>query len=63
MAFDPKLFEEYDMDIEVDFCGVCGSDLHTLRSGWACDSARDITVQHLWHVLYYQTMHPIVVGP
>ncbi|CAK4033794.1 zinc-binding alcohol dehydrogenase [Lecanosticta acicola] len=33
-AFDAKQFEEEDIDIEVSHCGVCGSDLHTLRSGW-----------------------------
>jgi D-arabinose 1-dehydrogenase-like Zn-dependent alcohol dehydrogenase len=36
MTFDPKPFEEYDVDIKIDFCGICGSDLHTLRSGWVC---------------------------
>ena len=34
MKFDPKPFEEYDVDIEIDWCGVCGSDLHTLSNGW-----------------------------
>ena len=30
----PKPFEETDVDIEITHCGICGSDLHTLRSGW-----------------------------
>ncbi|RDW94628.1 zinc-binding alcohol dehydrogenase [Coleophoma crateriformis] len=32
--FEPKTFEETDIDIKITHCGVCGSDLHTLRSGW-----------------------------
>ncbi|KAK5276389.1 hypothetical protein LTR40_011688, partial [Exophiala xenobiotica] len=32
--FDPKPFEETDIDIKVTHCGICGSDIHTLRSGW-----------------------------
>ncbi|KAF2732789.1 GroES-like protein [Polyplosphaeria fusca] len=32
--FEPKKWEETDIDIKVTHCGVCGSDLHTLRSGW-----------------------------
>ncbi|KAE8136369.1 chaperonin 10-like protein [Aspergillus pseudotamarii] len=32
--FEPKEWEETDVDIKVTHCGVCGSDLHTLRSGW-----------------------------
>jgi len=30
----PKEFEETDVDIEITHCGICGSDIHTLRSGW-----------------------------
>lgn len=33
-SFDPKPFEEDDIDIKITHCGVCASDLHTLRSGW-----------------------------
>lgn len=32
--FEPKIWEETDIDIKITHCGVCGSDLHTLRSGW-----------------------------
>ncbi|OJJ60724.1 hypothetical protein ASPSYDRAFT_42494 [Aspergillus sydowii CBS 593.65] len=32
--FEPKAWEENDVDIKVTHCGICGSDLHTLRSGW-----------------------------
>ncbi|KAF8449635.1 chaperonin 10-like protein, partial [Terfezia claveryi] len=33
--YDPKPFGPYDIDVKVNYCGVCGSDLHSLRSGWA----------------------------
>lgn len=33
-AFEPKKWTEDDIDIEISHCGVCGSDLHTLSSGW-----------------------------
>jgi alcohol dehydrogenase (NADP+) len=33
-AYEPKPWEETDVDIEITHCGICGSDLHTLRSGW-----------------------------
>ncbi|KAA8909545.1 hypothetical protein FN846DRAFT_794127 [Sphaerosporella brunnea] len=32
--FTPKAFEETDVDIKITHCGICGSDIHTLRSGW-----------------------------
>ncbi|RAH54259.1 hypothetical protein BO85DRAFT_452620 [Aspergillus piperis CBS 112811] len=32
--FEPKPWEETDVDIKITHCGICGSDLHTLRSGW-----------------------------
>lgn len=34
-AYEPKKWTEDDVDIEISHCGVCGSDLHTLRSGWS----------------------------
>ncbi|TEA12103.1 NADP-dependent alcohol dehydrogenase 6 [Colletotrichum sidae] len=33
-AFEPKKWTEHDVDIQITHCGICGSDLHTLRSGW-----------------------------
>jgi alcohol dehydrogenase (NADP+) len=33
-TYEPKPFEETDIDIKITHCGICGSDLHTLRSGW-----------------------------
>jgi len=32
--YQPKPFEETDVDIKITHCGICGSDLHVLRSGW-----------------------------
>ncbi|KAJ9137835.1 Cinnamyl alcohol dehydrogenase [Coniochaeta hoffmannii] len=32
--FAPKEWEETDIDIKVSHCGICGSDLHVLHSGW-----------------------------
>jgi D-arabinose 1-dehydrogenase-like Zn-dependent alcohol dehydrogenase len=32
--FQPKEWEEHDVDIEVSCCGMCGTDVHTLSSGW-----------------------------
>ncbi|KAI1084486.1 NADP-dependent alcohol dehydrogenase C [Whalleya microplaca] len=32
--YEPKKWTEDDVDIEISHCGICGSDLHTLRSGW-----------------------------
>ncbi|KAJ5623238.1 hypothetical protein N7490_011843 [Penicillium lividum] len=32
--FEPKEWEETDVDIKISHCGICGSDMHTLRSGW-----------------------------
>lgn len=34
-TYEPKKWDESDIDIKVTHCGICGSDLHTLRSGWA----------------------------
>jgi alcohol dehydrogenase (NADP+) len=31
--FEPKTWTEDDVDIKVTHCGICGSDIHTLRSG------------------------------
>jgi alcohol dehydrogenase (NADP+) len=32
--YEPKKWEETDIDIRITHCGVCGSDIHVLRSGW-----------------------------
>ena len=32
--YEPKPWEETDIDIKITHAGICGSDLHTLSSGW-----------------------------
>ncbi|KAH8831127.1 GroES-like protein [Flagelloscypha sp. PMI_526] len=34
IEFQPKTFEADDVDIKVECCGVCGSDVHTITGGW-----------------------------
>src|SRR5947209_4244655 len=34
-SYEPKTWQETDVDIKITHCGICGSDIHTLRSGWA----------------------------
>ena len=34
LEIKPKKFEEHDVDVEIDACGVCGSDVHTINGGW-----------------------------
>ena len=33
-SYEPKAFQETDIDIEITHSGICGSDIHTLSSGW-----------------------------
>ena len=32
--YEPKTWTEDDVDIKITHYGICGSDLHILRSGW-----------------------------
>lgn len=32
--FDPKPFGDYDVDIKIECCGVCASDVHTIKGDW-----------------------------
>lgn len=32
--FPLKKFEDRDIDVAIDACGVCGSDIHTITGGW-----------------------------
>ncbi|KAL4991785.1 hypothetical protein BDW68DRAFT_184688 [Aspergillus falconensis] len=34
-SFTPKPFKETDIEVQITHCGICGSDIHTIRSGWA----------------------------
>lgn len=33
-SFNPKVWTEDDVDMRVTHCGVCGTDIHVLRSAW-----------------------------
>ncbi|KAF2498921.1 GroES-like protein [Lophium mytilinum] len=33
-SYTPKPFTPTDVDIAISHCGICGTDIHTLRSGW-----------------------------
>ncbi|KAF2847657.1 GroES-like protein [Plenodomus tracheiphilus IPT5] len=33
-SYSPKTFQDTDVEMDITHCGVCGSDIHTLRSGW-----------------------------
>lgn len=41
----PKQWEETDIDIEIECCGVCGSDVHTITGGWG-DAPFPLAVGH-----------------
>ena len=43
--FKAKPFEDRDIDIKIDACGVCGSDVHTINGGWG-DAPMPICVGH-----------------
>ncbi|KAK3945645.1 NADP-dependent alcohol dehydrogenase 6 [Diplogelasinospora grovesii] len=30
----PKPFGDHDIDVQIECCGVCGSDVHTITGGW-----------------------------
>ncbi|CAK7233184.1 hypothetical protein SCUCBS95973_008508 [Sporothrix curviconia] len=33
-SFKLKAADDYDVDIKIEACGVCGSDVHTVTGGW-----------------------------
>ncbi|EKM59465.1 uncharacterized protein PHACADRAFT_170038 [Phanerochaete carnosa HHB-10118-sp] len=44
-TFEPKKFTTEDVEITITHCGVCGSDLHTLKQGWG-ESKLPLVVGH-----------------
>jgi len=44
--FTPKIFEDRDVDIVNECCGVCGSDVHTITGGWGELPTSPICVGH-----------------
>ena len=53
-SYEPKNWEETDVDIKVTHCGICGSDLHTLRSGWM-PTIYPCCVGYVGHIHEYAT--------
>jgi len=43
--FKPKKFGDHDIDIKIECCGVCGSDVHTINGGWG-EAPMPICVGH-----------------
>lgn len=62
--FEPKAWEETDVDIKITHCGICGSDMHTLRSGWVRYSLVDPSMVNQLTVISQQgaTLYPCCVG-
>lgn len=44
-TFKPKPFDDNDVEIAITHCGVCGSDVHTLKQGWG-ESKLPLVVGH-----------------
>ncbi|AOA60964.1 NADPH-dependent medium chain alcohol dehydrogenase [Komagataella phaffii CBS 7435] len=34
IQFTPRPFQEDDVDIKIEACGICSSDIHTISGGW-----------------------------
>jgi len=43
----PKPFGDFDVDIKIEACGVCASDLHTISGGWG-EQHFPLCVGHGW---------------
>lgn len=39
------MFGDHDIDVKIDACGVCGSDVHTVTGGWG-EATLPICVGH-----------------
>ncbi|KAH6950947.1 zinc-binding dehydrogenase [Fusarium avenaceum] len=72
-AFTPKKWTEDNIDIKVTHCDICGSNLHTLKSGWGptqypCYIGHEIVGkavrvgQHVKHVKIYAMDYPNGTG-
>ena len=59
--FTPKTWEETDVDIKVTHSGICGTDLHTLRSGWVDISHRS-ACSHVSNLVRAQQIIPSSSG-
>ncbi|SMN22990.1 similar to Saccharomyces cerevisiae YMR318C ADH6 NADPH-dependent medium chain alcohol dehydrogenase with broad substrate specificity [Maudiozyma saulgeensis] len=45
VVFQPKKFDDYDIDVKIECCGVCGSDIHTASGHWG-DIPKPVVVGH-----------------
>ncbi|CAR21565.1 ADH6 [Lachancea thermotolerans] len=34
ISYEPKKFDDYDVDVEIEACGICGSDTHCASGNW-----------------------------
>ncbi len=49
--FDTKPFGDNDVEIKIECCGVCSSDIHTINGGWGRNNF-PLTVGHGKHRYY-----------
>lgn len=54
-SFQPKKWEEDDVDIKITHCSICGADCHSLRSGWGATPYRKL--------ILYSICSPAVASP
>ncbi|CCK73471.1 NAD(P)-dependent alcohol dehydrogenase NDAI_0G04880 [Naumovozyma dairenensis CBS 421] len=45
VEYEPKKFLDHDIDIKIECCGVCGSDIHTASGHWG-DITKPLVVGH-----------------
>lgn len=43
-SFPLKPFGEHDVDIKVEACGICASDLHTITGGWGANGTTNFPI-------------------
>ncbi|KAH9912117.1 GroES-like protein [Fomitopsis serialis] len=46
VEFEPKKFEDTDVEFAITHCGLCGSDVHILRQGWGDVAYTPLVVGH-----------------
>lgn len=44
--YKPQAFRDYDIDIKIECCGICGSDIHTVSSDWTRKDVLPLAVGH-----------------
>lgn len=46
VEFQPKKVNPEDVVIKIEACGLCGSDIHTLKGDWGSVARKDLVVGH-----------------